>query len=175
MRDAYSDDLSDFIRNGQLDGYELTDEELVQFLEIWRWVVWTRRRDPTGADHDIMDALNHLCKRLDERHAVEIEYNTLLLLRQELEPLMHFRVLADMGRAVRYFISPLNWWSFLKTWWRVRRYQSVRPVVYGREERRGYPAYQLDHLRETAPDLVKRKYWRRVGAPKDERHPHMWW
>ena len=93
MRDAV--DLTEFARHGKLDAYELTDEELARLLELWRWTAWTHRNTPSGPDHDILDEAHRLQRQLARQNNMEMEYNTALLLKQELEPLMHLRVLLD--------------------------------------------------------------------------------
>jgi hypothetical protein len=177
MKDAYSDDLSDFIRNGKLDGYELTDEELAHFLEVWRWAIWSRRNEPSGPDHDIIDATQRLQSHMAQDYQVEVDYNTLLLLRQELEPLMYLRVLRDFPRALGYFLRPRNLLALFRSIVRVRRYACIEGVNDWRTGRRGYPRRTLDALHETAPDLVQRKYWRRVGVSSFEprKKPYFWW
>ncbi|PJF26743.1 MAG: hypothetical protein CUN53_06695, partial [Phototrophicales bacterium] len=74
MKEAYRDDLSDFIRYGKLDAYELTDEELARLLEVWRWAEWKRRTHPTAIDYDIIDAAKRLQARLARERNVEVEY-----------------------------------------------------------------------------------------------------
>ena len=82
------------------DGYELTDEELASFLEVWRWSIWTRYGRPTSPDHSIDDATQRLQAHMTQHHHVDVEYNTLLLLRQELEPMLYLRLLWDFPRVV---------------------------------------------------------------------------
>ena len=172
MQDAYSDDLSDFIRHGRLDGYELTDEELARFLEVWRWTVWTRRSQPSGPDFDVVDAVTRLQTHLDKTYGVEVEYNTLLLLRQELEPLMYWRVLANTPRALFYFLRPRNLLALIRGIRRTRRYRDIPPVM--QRGQRGYPASLLDQVNERAPDLLKRKYWMTRLSFERRHWPHLW-
>jgi hypothetical protein len=163
MKDAFAEDLSDFIRNGKLDAYELTNAELAEFLEVWRWMVWRRRTLPSGPDADIVEVAQQLQALMRDEYGVEVDYNTLLLLREELEPLMHLRVLRDLRRAVAYFLQPRNLLSLLRVMSRARRYEQTAPLVDWRTYRRGYPRAAMRQLNEPAPDLVRRKYWRRVG------------
>jgi hypothetical protein len=176
MRDIYADDLSDFIRNGKLDGYELTDEELAQFLEVWRWTVWTRYGTPSVPDHTIVDAVQHLQAHMEQRYGVEVDYNTLLLLREELEPLMYMRVLWDIKRVVLYFLRPRNMLLLLRTLSRARRYNRTQPLRDFRTHRFGYAKADMEQVHEQAPDLVRRKYWHRLGASLQEmRKRPDWW
>ncbi len=174
MRDAYSDDLSDFIRHGTLDCYELTDEELARFLELWRWTVWTRRNQPSGPDFEVVDAVTRLQDHLDKAYGVEIEYNTMLLLRQELEPLMYMRVLANVPRAIGYFLRPRNLLALARSLRRTHRYHDVAPVMQHDGER-GYPSTVLDQLHERPPDLLRRKYWTTRLSFERRHWPHLWW
>jgi hypothetical protein len=176
MHHAYCDDLCDFIRNQKLDCYELTDEELMHFFEVWRWTIWTRRRG--GADFDVFDATNHLQAHMAQRYGVHIDYNTLLLLRQEAEPLMHWRIVSQALRSLLYFVNPLNWLLLWQTLRRVGRYQRMQAVVEGNDhQRRGYPKWGIERLRERCPDLLRRTYWRQIGAHRFEvsRCPDLWW
>lgn len=163
MKDAFADDLSDFIRNGKLDAYELTDSELAEFLEVWRWTVWRRRTQPSGPDADIVEAAQQFQAVMRDEYGVEVDYNTLLLLREELEPLMYLRVLRDLRRALVYFLQPRNLVNLLRVVGRARRYERTAPLVDWRTYRKGYPRAAMGRLADPAPDLVRRKYWRRVG------------
>lgn len=163
MKDAFADDLSDFIRNGKLDAYELTDEELAEFLEVWRWSVWRRRTQPTGPDADVADATYQFQNVMQREHGVEVDYNTLLLLRQELEPLMVLRILREFRQALFYFLQPRNLPALFRSLARARRYQRTAPHVDWRTHRQGYPRIAMTHIEDPAPDLLQRKYWRRVG------------
>jgi hypothetical protein len=176
MNDAYADDLSDFIRNGILDGYELTDEELAHFLEVWRWSIWTRYGTPTSPDHVIDDATHRLQAHMAQHHHVDVDYNTLLLLRQELEPIIYLRVLWDFPRVVAYFLKPRNWLTLLRSITRARRYDRLYPINDPRTRRRGYPKHDLALTQERAPDLLRRKYWHRVAASMHElqKRPDYW-
>ena len=115
MKDAFAEDLSDFIRNGKLDAYELTDEELADFLEVWRWAAWRRRTLPSGPDADIVDTALQFQAMMQQTHGVEVDYNTFLLLRQELEPLMYLRILRELRRALLYFLQPRNLVALVRT------------------------------------------------------------
>ncbi len=163
MKDAFAEDLSDFIRNGKLDAYELTDDELAAFLEVWRWAVWRQRTLPTGPDADVVDAAQQFQTMMKQTHGVEVDYNTLLLLRQELEPLMYLRVLRELRRAICYFLQPRNLIALFRTRARVRRYEHTAPLVDWRTYQKGYPRAAMSQFEDPAPDLLQRKYWRRVG------------
>jgi hypothetical protein len=174
MSEAYRDDLSAFIRYGRLDAYELTDEELARMLEVWRWSQWASR--PT-LDCDVNEASQRLQERLASERDVEVEYNTALLLKSEIEPLIYLRALLDLPRAVAYFLRPRRWWALARTWSRVRRYRRLRPVqdTYGNPL--GYPAARLEAIRRGAPDLLKRRYWRQLSPYTFEERKRMnyWW
>jgi hypothetical protein len=163
MKDAFVDDLRDFIRNGKLDAYELTDSELAEFLEVWRWAVWRRRTQPSGPDADIVEATTHVQTLLRQQYGVDVDYNTLLLLREELEPLMYWRVLHDLRRALGFFLQPSNLLRLWRVWQRARRYQRTAPAVDWRTHEQGYPRAAMSRVNDPAPDLLRRKYWRRVG------------
>jgi len=163
MNAAYRDDLVDFIRNNKLDGYELTDEELAQFLEVWRWSVWTHRATPTGPDYEINDAVQHLRRYLASNHNIEVEYNTVLLLKQEIEPLMYWKVLRDLPRALRYFLGLKGLLSLVRTWRQVRRYNQLEPARDAYANPLGYPVSAMCEYRDKAPDLLKRPYWHPIG------------
>lgn len=176
MRDAYCDDLSDFIRNQKLDCYELTDDELTHFFEVWRWTVWRRRRD--GADADVLDATHHLQAHMAQSYRVNVDYNTLLLLRQEAEPLMHWRVLTQVWAALLYFLNPAHLPLLWRTIRRTRRYDSVRPATEGNDQTRtGYPKRCFVRLEERPPDVLRRTYWRQIGPQRFDvtRCPDLWW
>jgi hypothetical protein len=176
MHDAYCDDLSDFIRHQKLDCFELTDEELAHFFEVWRWTIWTRRRD--GADFDVLDATNHLQGHMAQTYQVKVDYNTLLLLRQEAEPLMQWRILAHFWRAVFYFLRPRNLLLLCKTLRRTQRYDRIHPLVEGNDQtRRGYPLRLIEQVNAESPDVLRRTYWRQIGSQHFEatRCPDLWW
>jgi hypothetical protein len=176
MPDAYRDDLTDFIRHHRLDAYELTDDELAAFLEVWRWSLWMNHREPSIPDADVLDAARQLQRRMAHEHNVEVDYNTLLLLKQEAEPLMHLRVLRAVPRAVLYFLRLRGLWALFCSWRRVRRYEWMEKAVDKRRyqydprnphryiQTRMYPRMLLERLRERAPDLVKRAYWRPLSS-----------
>jgi hypothetical protein len=176
MQDAYADDLSDFIRNGKLDCYELTDEELARFLEVWRWSIWTRLSDPSGPDHDVLDVAHHLEMHMARHHGVEVDYNTLLLLRQEIEPLMYLRVLYNLPHALLYFLDPRNLLHLFRSLRRIGRYKRIKSVSDDHGER-GYPVRTMDEIKDRAPDLLRRVYWRRIGQNSVEmwRRQDTWW
>lgn len=176
MKDAYADDLSDFIRNGKLDGYELTDEELAQFLEVWRWSMWTRYGTPSVPEHNINDAVHRLQAHMLQCYGVEVDYNTMLIMRQELEPLMYLRVWWDMRRVLLFFLKPQNWLALVRSVIRARRYEQLHPLEDRRTRQRGYAKADMERVNERAPDLVRRKYWHRLGAsPIEQRERPGWW
>lgn len=163
MKGAFAEDLSDFIRNGKLDAYELTDEELSEFLEVWRWSAWRQRTQPSGPDADISAAAQQFQAMMRRQHGVEVDYNTLLLLREELEPLMYWRVLREIRRALTFFLNPANIMKLLRVMARTRRYDRTPPMVDWRTYEHGYPRAAMQCFEDPAPDLLQRKYWRRVG------------
>jgi hypothetical protein len=186
--DSYRDDLSDFIRHHKLDAYELTDDELAAFLEVWRWSIWTNRREPSIPDSDVLDATRQLQRRMAHEHNVEVDYNTLLLLKQEAEPLMHLRVLTAAPRALLYFLRLRGLWALICSLRRVRRYEWMNTAVdrqgqrrdprdpHGHIQYRLYPRILLERLRERAPDLMKRAYWRPLSStPLEERKRLDFW
>ena len=156
-------DLSEFARYGKLDAYELTDDELARMLELWRWTAWKHRNTPSGPDHDILDEAHRLQRDLARNHNIEMEYNTALLLKQELEPLMHLRVLLDIPKALRYFLKPQGILKLVQTWLRARRYEAIQPVRERRRNEVGFPRALLEAYRGRAPDLLKRRYWRQLS------------
>lgn len=168
--DSYRDDLSDFIRHHRLDAYELTDDELAAFLEVWRWSIWTNHREPSVPDADVLDATRQLQRRMAHEHNVEVDYNTLLLLKQEAEPLMHLRVLSAVPRALLYFLRLRGLWALCCALRRVRRYEGMEKDLvraqssHGHIQYRAYPRMLLERLRERAPDLIKRAYWRPLSS-----------
>ncbi|MBC7814244.1 MAG: hypothetical protein H7175_24025 [Burkholderiales bacterium] len=180
--DSYHDDLSDFIRHHRLDAYELTDDELAEFLEVWRWSLWMNHREPSIPDADVLDSTRQLQRRMAHEHNVEVDYNTLLLLKQEAEPLMYLRVLTAVPRAVLYFLRLRGLWALFCSLRRVRRYEWLDKVVdkqrepQGHIQRRLYPRLLLERLRERAPDLAKRAYWRPLSSTSlDERKRLDFW
>src|SRR5664279_3837669 len=101
MANFYKDDLVDFTRYGKLDAYELTDEELAHMLEVWRWSVGSHDGSP---DEDVRAAAQGLQRHLAHAHNIEVEYNTALLLKQEIEPLIYLRALLHVPHALAYFL-----------------------------------------------------------------------
>lgn len=170
MSDVFRDDLSDFIRYHKLDAYELTDEELAAFLDVWRWSVWTTRNQPSAPDADVLDVVRDIQRRMAHEHNVEVDYNTILLLKQEAESLMHLRVLYAVPRAVLYFLRVRGLWALVQSIRRIRRYHRMETAIDPHTKRRAYPRHILDTLREAVPDLIKRPYWRPLSsATLDER------
>lgn len=175
MRDAV--DLTEFARYGKLDAYELTDDELARLLELWRWTAWTHRNTPSGPDHDILDEAHRLQRQLARENNMEMEYNTALLLKQELEPLMHLRVLLDVPKALRYFLRPRGLLALFRALLQARRYRAIIPVRDRQHGGVGYPRARLDKYRGRAPDLLKRRYWRQLSPYSFEERKKMdyWW
>ncbi len=176
MQDIYHDDLRDFIRNGRLDAYELTDDELSRFLELWRWSAYTRRSSPTSADYDTHDTVNRLEKHLYHTFGVEVEYNTRLLLQQEIEAMMHLNILREIPRAVTYFLwRPLQLVDTMRNMQRARR---VKPILGEQQlECRGYPREVLHRAKLPRTDILKRRYWRRLSqeSPVERIEKNTWW
>ncbi len=156
MADYYRDDLADFTRYGKLDAYELTDDELAHMLEVWRWSVWQGRRNPGD---DVRAASQRFQRQLARRN-VEVEYNTTLLLKQEIEPLIYLRVLLDVPKALLYFLR--NGGALIRAVRQHRRYRQVKPICDHNGAPLGYPRQTLDALHVGAPDIVHRPYWRQL-------------
>jgi hypothetical protein len=175
MRDAV--DLTEFARYGKLDAYELTDDELARLLELWRWTAWMHRNTPSGPDHDILDEAHRLQRQLARDYNMEMEYNTALLLKQELEPLMHLRVLLDLPRALRYFLRPRGMLALIRGLRQARRYRNIIPVRDRERGGVGYPRLRLEKYRGHPPDLLKRRYWRQLSPYSFEERKKMdyWW
>lgn len=161
--DAIHEDLVEFVRHGNLDAYELTDEELAQMLEVWRWSVWRRMQAPSAPDHDVIEQSQWLQRRLAREFDLEVEYNTTLLLKQELEPLMQLRVLLNAPRACAYFVNPRRFLLLWRTLWRALRYNRIVPVRERNRDAPGYPSDQLRRYAGRAPDLLRRPYWRQLS------------
>lgn len=175
MQDVYHDDLRDFVRNGRLDAYELTDAELARFLELWRWSAYTRRTSPSSPDYDAYDMVVRLERHLHQTFGIEIEYNTRLLLRHELEAMMHMNILLEVPRALLYFLNPQNWLAAFSSLRNIRRARRVKPILGEQElECRGYPRRVLDNASPPRVDLLKRTYWRRISS-KERLRNRIWW
>ncbi len=177
LQDALHDDLTDFVRHGRLDAYELTDEELAQMLEVWRWSVWRRMQRPSAPDHDIIEQSQRLQRWLAHEHNLEVEYNTALLLKQELEPLMYLRILLSVPRALAYFLSPRRFLALWLALWRVARYQRVGPIRIQDDGEQDYPLELIQRYAGRPPDLLKRPYWRQLSHHSfatRKRHD-LWW
>jgi hypothetical protein len=177
MNEAYQDDLSDFVRHGRLDAYELTDEELAYMLEVWRWSQWTARNQPSALDYDVIDAAQTLQRRLAHEKNIEVEYNTALLLKSEVEPLMILRVLFCVPRAVAYCLNPRRWWMLARAWRQTRRYRRLRPLQDAYGNVLGYAEADMTTLHPRAPDLLKRRYWRQLSPYSfaDRKRLGYWW
>lgn len=166
---VYHDDLRDFIRHGKLDAYELTDDELARFLELWRWGVYHRRNEPSAADYDTFDAVERLEQHLYHTYGVTVEYNTRLLLRQELEAFVHLNLVLQGWRSLWYFLRPDRIFALVRSVRNIRRAKRVRPILGEQElECRGYPRRVLDEARLPRIDLLRRRYWRRINSKSPE-------
>lgn len=175
MRDVI--DLEEFARYGKLDAYELTNDEIAHLLELWRWTAWQHRNHPSGPDHDILDAVQKLQRQLAQTHDIEMEYNTALLLKQELEPLMHLRVLLDVPKALRYFLCPKGIIKLMLAVRQAVRYRAIQAIRDTRRGGSGFPRRVLDGYHGRAPDLLKRHYWRQLSPYSFEQRKRMdfWW
>jgi hypothetical protein len=174
-RSEHAARLDEFVRLGTLDAYELTDEELARLLELWRWTAWTDRCTPNGIDRDIQHAAHGLQRELAER-GIDLEYNTALLLKQEIEGLMHWRALADVPRALWYFVRRLRLAALVRAVQQARRYESLRPNHSEDAADRGYPRAALEAWRGAPPDLLRRRYWRSLTPHSfEERRRLKWW
>lgn len=176
-KEEVREDLSEFARYGRLDAYELTDDELARLLEVWRWHAWTQGQDLAAADRAVIDRVRALQRRLAHTHDIETEYNTALLLKQEIEPLMHLRTLADALASLRYCLNPRVWLSLARALLRIRRYRRIRPVTDSDGARIGYPRRLLARFRGHAPDLMRRKYWRPLHDETyaERKRSDAWW
>lgn len=177
MNEAYQDDLSDFVRYGKLDAYELTDDELACMLEVWRWTQWTTRSQPSALDFDVIDSTQGLQRRLANDKNIEVEYNTALLLKSEIEPLMVLRILFSIPRAVLYCLNPRCWWALVRAIRQIRRYGRLRPIQDAYGNPLGYSTAHMSHVQPTAPDLLKRRYWRQLSPYSFEERKRLdyWW
>jgi len=172
MADFYRDDLIDFTRYGKLDAYELTDEELAHMLEVWRWSVG---RHTTSPDEDVRIAAQCLQRHLARAHNVEVEYNTALLLKQEIEPLLYLRVLINFPKAFGYFLRHIP--ALIRALRQHRRYHHLIPVRDTNGAPLGYPRLVLDHSHFNPPDVLHRPYWRQLSPYdfEDRKRLDEWW
>jgi hypothetical protein len=172
MADFYRDDLLDFVHYGRLDAYDLTDEDLAYLLEVWRWSVWRQRSSPAD---DVREAAHDLQRHLAQTHNVEVEYNTALLLRQEIEPLIYLRVLTDFPKAVGYCLR--HGLALIRAIYQQRRYQHIIPVRNTDGAPLGYPRQMLDQVRLRPPDVLHRPYWRQLNPHNFEQRKRLddWW
>ncbi len=170
--DYYQDDLVDFTRYGKLDAFELTDEELARLLEVWRWSVWNARHSP---EDDVREAARRLQRRLAHAHNVEVEYNTALLLKQEIEPLLHLRALLDAPKALAYFLR--HGVAFVRAIRQRRRLNRVTPVRdhQRRPGRLSASGARCAHVRP--PDVLRRHYWHQLSFYSFEERKRLdyWW
>jgi hypothetical protein len=172
MADFYRDDLVDFTRYGRLDAYDLTDEELARLLEVWRWSVWKERSSPAD---DVRASAQRLQRHLAQTCNVEVEYNTALLLKQEVEPLIYLRVLLDLPKALCYFLRGGR--ALFRAIRQHRRYRKVAPVRDSDGAPLGYPRNLLNALRIQPPDVLHRPYWRQLNPHnfEDRKRLDEWW
>ncbi len=172
MTDYYRGDLADFVRYGKLDAYELTDEELSRLLEVWRWAVWSQRSSP---EDDVRAAAQQLQRHLAQSSNIEVEYNTALLLKQEVEPLVYLRALLDFPKAVGYFLR--NAGALLRALRQHQRCKRTTPVRDANGTPLGYPRRAFDALHITAPDVLHRPYWRQLNPHSFEERKRLddWW
>lgn len=172
MADYYRGNLVDFARYGKLDAFELTDEELARMLEVWRWAVWSERSSPAD---DVRAAAQRVQRQLAREHNVEVEYNTALLLKQEIEPLVYLRVLLDFPKALLYFLRSGS--AFFRALRQHRRCQQVSPARDTNGAPLGYPRQSLDDLNVRAPDVLQRHYWRQLSPYNFEQRKRLddWW
>lgn len=177
MREGFPEDLRDFIRNGALDAYELTDEEIARMLEVWRWGVWRERAALHTAERDVRESTQRLQRHLARTYNIEVEYNTAFLLKQEIEALMFLRTLRDVPRAIAYFLRPTRWFALLRAHRRAKRYEHLPPAADGHGNEHGYPAMELAEFRGRAPNLLKRRYWRQISPYTFEQRKQkdQWW
>lgn len=170
--DYYRSSLVDFARYGKLDAFELTDEELARMLEVWRWSVWAERSSP---DDDVRAAAQRLQRNLARDHNIEVEYNTALLLKQEIEPLIYLRVLLDFPRALLYFLRGGG--ALVRALRQHRRCRQVSPTRDPHGAPLGYPRQELDSTPMRAPDVLRRPYWRQLSPHNFEQRKRLddWW
>jgi hypothetical protein len=168
----YRDDLSDFTRYGKLDAYELTDEELAHLLEVWRWSVG---RQTCAPEDEVRAASQRLQRQLARTRNVEVEYNTALLLKQEIEPLIYLRTLLNAGRAVAYFLR--HGGALLEALRQYRRCKRIAPVRDTEGAPLGYPRGVLSDSHMHAPDVLHRPYWRQLSPHtfEDRKRLDEWW
>ena len=172
MANFYKDDLIDFTRYGKLDAYELTDEELAHMLEVWRWSVG---RHDTSPDEDVRTAAQCLQRHLARAHNIEVEYNTTLLLKQEIEPLIYLRALLNFPKALAYFLCHAP--ALIHALRQHRRYHSLLPVRDTNGAPLGYPRPILDAYHAAPPDVLHRPYWRQLSPYdfEDRKRLDDWW
>jgi hypothetical protein len=170
--DYYRGNLVDFARYGKLDAYELTDEELARLLEVWRWSVWSQRSSP---EDDVRVAAQQLQRGLAQAYNVEVEYNTALLLKQEVEPLIYLRALLDLPKVLGYFLR--NGRAIFNAIRQHKRCQRVVPVRDTNGTPLGYPRREFDELHVRAPDVLHRRYWRQLSPYSFEERKRRddWW
>ncbi|MBI1258289.1 MAG: hypothetical protein GC204_12520 [Chloroflexi bacterium] len=172
MANFCKDDLSDFARYGRLDAYELTDDELARMLEVWRWSLGRHDGSP---DEDVRAAAQGLQRQLARAYNVEVEYNTALLLKQEIEPLIYLRTLLHVPQALGYFVRHAP--ALIRALYQHRRYHRIAAVRDTNGAPLGYPRPALDAYHAQPPDLLHRPYWRQLSACsfEDRKRLDEWW
>jgi hypothetical protein len=162
--DGVDSDLHEYARREQLDAYELTDRELAELLEVWRWRVWHTHTRPTPTDRDAAEAVRALRRQLAREHDLDLDYNTFYLLREECTPLLHLRALWAGYDALVWFAHPRRWPLFWRTLWRAWRCARTPSVPEEAAPHLLYPRDRLERARLHAPDLLRRRYWRPIGG-----------
>ncbi len=170
--DFYRDDLSDFTRYGKLDAYELTDEELAHLFEVWRWSV---ARQTCAPEDEVRAVAQRLQRGLARTRNVEVEYNTALLLKQEIEPLVYLCALLNAWKAFAYFLR--HGGALIGALRQYHRSQRIAPVRDTNGAPLGYPRTILDAYHSQPPDVLHRQYWRQLSpySFEDRKRLDEWW
>ena len=142
-------------------------------LEVWRWSVGRHDGSP---DEDVRAAAQGLQRHLARAYNVEVEYNTALLLKQEIEPLIYLRTLLHVPQALGYFLRHAPRAAS-------RRYASIvaisnsSPVRDTNGAPLGYPRPVLDTYHADPPDMLHRPYWRQLSPYdfEDRKRLDDWW
>jgi hypothetical protein len=110
-----------------------------------------------------------------QAHNVEVEYNTALLLKQEIEPLVYLRTLLDLPKALFYFLRSGG--ALIRAFRQHRRYRQIAPVRDSNGAPLGYPRALLDALHMQPPDVLHRAYWRQLSPHnfEDRKRLDDWW
>jgi hypothetical protein len=139
--------------------------------------VWRKRNQPTAPDFDVLEASRKIQRQLAAKYNIEVEYNTTLLMKQEIEPLMYLRVLLDVPKAIAYFVRPSRWLPLVRAFRQARRYKRVEAMIDPRSKQTCYPKFFLETFRIKAPNLLKRPYWRQLSPYTFDQRKQMdyWW